>query len=1645
MIKKNKIQFFYFIFISLIFLENYPSENDSITENITSKGQEQVATTLFAQIIPTQSVYESNIDTLYRTTDFNLSQQDLTHIKKFYCFLEFLIKLDKVENDPKYQPYKNSFQSYITQLNDNKPTFPTQELVGHNDWKSVTITNQDFITNSVWQTCLKNMVCDSLQTIVEIINDTNETKNQLSTYLANIETAYPTQEYTQLRLYLESLELDYYLKIQQHQQYITQINDWKNLNQKDLINAINQFKKSNFYIYTHNLEKSKPTKNAQNGTNTYPIIPTPTQEEIICYFLFLHIQSCLEVQYSTTNIQAILTSMQSAQIVPQLISYNQKDYIYLHDFLTLKNMIEINKKNPIQSTIKITPAYEQEKNISDDVQKTNQDRQAADHNQKTVESPQNQLIAKIFTKDFPTSSFCEKTVEMIYGATGLNIVPDSIQKIKNTYCYLEFLVKLEKVTTQKQYAQYLQDFKPFIASSSEGNVILPTQQLIDSQGWKAITITEKDLAESLAWQNFLKCMICGSFDDTTEFIINIAEVNAQITNYLTNIEVSYYDDEYTQMRLYAESIQLYELLQKEQRSRYLQQCTDWKNLNKTELKQAIETFKTQPLYQAIHTNQNNQTTPTKNITPQIQNQILAYVMLTTIQTDVYQIMTTTNLQTTLEKANTTLAPNFFMYQVSDYIYLYDYLVLTKLVEENKKIVQDSTKDEDDTNNQTANNVIIQKTSKNIKKSNKATRKAFGKMKKDLSTAVKNMNTGIGKMGTGLATGFIEMSGAFAYGFVAIGGSNEQAQQAQDITKKKMNAHKNALAKALAVITVNTLLFPLIPITTGMLVSSIAFDKRVRNPIKETVSTAFAHIMQGFAPIMQGMAVMTDGMTTGFIEMSADLTYAGCMIAVGLNPNAKINPKLEANKVRAKLEKYRMTINIVMSVVIVVVVTAIVIGISIATAGAATPQFVLLEQAVINPMFATGQGATLAASSTVVGGELIFAGVGSVGVSTTVSSAAISQAATTQAVTATSTASATSSTIASTATPTFLSQLASKTIFDLGFILGQVLNAGFGVFTALGAVNQDKVAQMQKDQEQKAIQSLWNFVENSKIAFTKQQNCFSQELHKKHQVALENQAFGLQYYKNFLHGSVTLTQQQISQILSNQYIQMLQPDENGLRIADIGSTWGLQTQFVYLYPSQGFITTTLGRPDFPYAQEVAQAPLVSTQNYNQQNSDSFIDKKPDTKLWFNQRAVTSLSAQPDQPLRVEIKFRIIYNLDTAYHVGLYLGGNYYDYTSPEYIQSLQTTNSIDTDTAKLAKMFVLKRDDPKSSPSIGLYEHEGKEWIIDEPVQININKASIYHMRATLNQKQLTVSFWQEDNPSLKITKTVTVNPCDQRTFGIIFSGIAIEWAVITPALTITENQQVRGQFNGQKEIDRERASKAEWQKTINPTLGVMNMQAINKGAILQGYYIYTTSNTNVFALQKDAMPDYVIFATLASDNSISHIGINPASTTNQANAIVSLVSGNIYNNSGQIVGQQKNIKDLYLQKNASLSTTIVHTINQSYKRYQETLTAPNQIVQSQQNSLGSQTIALSDIVTHNTPITASSQNELSNITPMKTNGTNQTISKLQTQAAGNATIQISANNATTVSSQTSLNNSSSAAVTNTDEEFTFGNNAGFSL
>jgi hypothetical protein len=576
-----------------------------------------------------------------------------------------------------------------------------------------------------------------------------------------------------------------------------------------------------------------------------------------------------------------------------------------------------------------------------------------------------------------------------------------------------------------------------------------------------------------------------------------------------------------------------------------------------------------------------------------------------------------------------------------------------------------------------------------------------------------------------------------------------------------------------------------------------------------------------------------------------------------------------------------------------------------------------------------------------------------------------------------------------------------------FALGQIFNGVFGVFGIMAAAHQDEMAAQAAEEEKQSIQKLWKFVEDTKVNTTQTQQLFLDELHKKHQVAVENQAFGLQYYENFLNGSINNVQDQISQALAQQQIALLTPNNNGLRPADIGSTWGLQTAFNYLYPSQGFISTTLGRPDFPYAQEVAQAPLTSPSN-NKTQTDLSDNSSADAKLWFNQKAITTLHQSPDMPLDVEIKLRIIYKLTGAYHVGLYLGGNYQDYNSPAYLQELQDTARIDIAQAHLAKMFVLKRDDKDAAPSVGVYEHEGKGWIARQPLDAKtIDTASIYHMRAHLEKDQLTVAFWQESNPSEKWSQTMTVKPTDQRTFGIIFSGVAVEWNVVKPILKIQENKTARMASNGQSEIARERASKAQWKKLMEPQLGFMKIKSLGRLALLQGHYLYTTQDTNLVDEKNNPITDYVIFAN-ASGDQITNLGQSPQPTESGAqtpNAIVSLVTGNVYNASRKIIARKDNMLATYVQTN-KLGEPILDEISLASDAYAQAQKAQRLAQQAknapQESIIASQTVSFADLINPAPPEVGGVQLGLTSAAPTKIVTSSVTISQLQNLAAGSA-------------------------------------------
>ncbi len=1911
-------------------------------------------TGLFADDMPTTSIFEKTLEQVYGTNGLNIENYKLACIKKSYCYLEFLCKLELIKTDPNYAIYQTSdFKFFMQPLTNNKALMPTPELVESTAWQAIAITQQDLIQSNAWQNITKAILCDIYNGYQNFIIDVTEVQDQIFPLIPNISTIYNSDEFTKLRLYQESLQTQQALQEVLAQRYLAQNKDWKNTKTQDLLPDIEAFKKSDFYIYSHSSQ-----------SKLEPLNQNYLREQIVCYAMFMQIQADLNNILTQKNLAQFLTKINEIRIAPNFFVYNIQDFIMLNDMLALQILQQDNFNNPkpllqdIRSTLTITKTTTTNSPQQQPTVATKIDINKVQALAQDEQELQNKVATFIFQK-LPTACKYENLLETIYGKTGLNIDQKIIDNLKKSYCYLEFLIKIEKVAKNPAYAAYQKtDFKDFI-NNPTASALLPTQDLVTSQGWKAIDYSDTEIVNHPLWQFFIKAIVCDIIDDTKDFILDSATVNSQMTASIFTIESSYETPKFTQMRLYSESILQHQTLQLEQKNRYLNQIPDWKNLNQQDLDLAMKNFRNMQAYTLTHNSSESMTQADiekkySNITSPTKEMVLGYYLFLTAQSQLDDQITTDNIQQFLTLATTEQLPaNIFNYTPEDYVYLQDYLIIQDLIADNNEALQQEAQEAQEDNAQAQDNndddVIIQKimSSKEI---NRAVRKSTKKTGNALKESVRKTNAANKKTNRAVRKSTKKSNAAFMKGlkkfpdligtgiiYLVMGQIKGvlytakflypklNAKKLSDHCQRKMMKYKKIVGAVVltvvivvaiaalivftggaaspivtvmmapingalwagaaaastvtgtaaavsataagiyaGTITTTTILAASIaaaaaaPITTAVIVGATAVgvaaaaDKKFRGQIMNEV----------IMPMMQGMQVMTDALSVGFIEFAAGTTLVFGSFGQALG--YPINPKLESARVRAHLEKNRASLNMAMSLVVTILITIalafVVSGVSALYASAARSGMlgqsaaalaletaatdaalanaaaqtsvnttranliaaqatgkqaaissaqkaltiaestaaksaaqasataakaavarqtvinstmrssVLVEGSeVVNPIFAqsaatlqTGAasssavqaGTTTQLATTVAAAEATVGSVSTATARTTASSLAKSAATSADDITysvATSTddvfnpmisqstktvatadaqaGSASTSAAKSAATSTddvtysaakstdevfnpmapkntgpessaqsqaatrgenyvqskidqalakqqqsaeqfaakhnesitnptrsqkiyrkvtgskpkemslnqalikqqaaniealATSQVAARdgfyaglkhNIFNWEFLGMQILNGVFTSFSIIAGYNQDQATERQQRNERKAIESLWKFIENSKISILQAQQGFTNELRQKNQIALQNQACDLQYYTNLINSSINLTQDQISQVLAQQYIQMLTPDVNDLKSADIGSSWGLQTPFFYLYPSQGFMSATLARPDFPYAQEVAQAPLtIKLQGQNDQKG--LLDTQTTAaKLWFNQRAVAAISTTVNTPLDVEVKFRIIYKLNTGYHVGLYLGGTFYDYGSDDYLASITDSQRVDMNTAHLAKMFVITQDQPTAQPTMGLYEHEGKEWIIQEPLlESTIDTATIYHMKAHLDQNQLTVSYWTENDPNKIWQKTASVTACNQQTIGMIFSGVAVEWNVVKPTLQIQESQTARAANALEPEADRERTAKKALQELLNPQFASMILTAASKSSLLNGIYLYTTTSTNLVDAQGNALSDYVVFAYINDAKKVSQLGQSPQSnqataTLQPANVLVSLISGNVYDASGNIVRNLKNIVQAYAKMN-NIPLNIKQTLKATLQSYKPGQVAVGSIPTSQnstpQAEVASQTIEISDITPTTPPVTSTIQVGLTSAAPAKIVATTESISQLQDFAAGPAGIAL---------------------------------------
>ena len=520
------------------------------------------------------------------------------------------------------------------------------------------------------------------------------------------------------------------------------------------------------------------------------------------------------------------------------------------------------------------------------------------------------------------------------------------------------------------------------------------------------------------------------------------------------------------------------------------------------------------------------------------------------------------------------------------------------------------------------------------------------------------------------------------------------------------------------------------------------------------------------------------------------------------------------------------------------------------------------------------------------------------------------------------------------------------------VFSEGMNAAFNILGTIGSSFQDELSAAQGISQEEGVKNSISCAIDSSLNASMLQNAMMQESQKKFNANLANQQIGLLMYQNFITNTFVNAPYQIEAVgLGQEYTNLLTPttypsqSSSSIKYvsADIGYPFGLTTQINSLYPQLGFYTATTGRPHFPYAQEIAEQPLIIDSQAGQTPSSSISKIK---QLWFNQRTMIPLSSQKtSKPLQATMLFRYIYSLQTTTYTGLYIGGTFEDYRSPSYIQNLQNTGLANLNVTHLAKMFVLVQNSDGTT-NIGLYEKDGlgsvqgpdgNSWIFYEALSKDFTTGwPIYDMHASLDNNKLSLVLTRKDKPTVKPwQKVVTVTPTDQRMLGVITSGSAIEWNIAEPSLSIQQIQSVR--TNAQQspssqiilcENDREIQSLQSWSQKLSPTFGSFTLNALSKYYYMNGKNIYTTTSTGLKDANNAPMTDYVVYANNAN-STISNIGIDPyASDTDTSSLVlVSLGSGNVYDIHGNVLSTHQNVWASYNTIHGPFAPAITTAIN----------------------------------------------------------------------------------------------------------------------
>ncbi len=1170
------------------------------------------------------------------------------------------------------------------------------------------------------------------------------------------------------------------------------------------------------------------------------------------------------------------------------------------------------------------------------------------------------------------TSIHTEAITSLFGPSGLNVQPQLLTYINYFYFYLEYVVKRERAAQLITLAQQsgkafpallatitngvvTYDWGKLVASQAQAQLPLPsasswdlldsalrlsyTQEhkswdtLIDTSFWTALTVTTSDIVNSSFWQNYAKFIIKKTIDLDQGLLVARYENERSLFKYLPTIEVAYFNPDFTQLRLSSQITQASLIVSEHTRNRMLAQCTDWRGIsNANQLLKAIAAFTATPFYTTAATlsditsrgatspfqlDADNKTITFKNIpvpSPTAE-QVTCLSMLLTLQAltaDLFQGNALDATMRILRVAKQQPSPSFLPYTPNDYNYLLDIRDSATTL---RQLPQASTGQV-----QTVQQTVLPAAQSTAL----TTAPATAVVQQATLNWVKATGSDVWRK--------IQQTGEALYA---------SAQDVAEITKDETLTlyYSSGLAQRIQ---------SLPPQTAQQLAQAYQDAARAdfssfQAAIKTIITNAVILTPYGYGGLYLVMqAIGTNILHDPKLSTDVNMLWSSLIDTVAdvIAAPFEIGGLVFQNECRLSIQAISLISNVVLglsgpqtlgpgfrqlglSILSSVLSEITFIGAKAAEAITSLIQtcgylIKLLTDLVIDI------GAGVEASIDYVAYKLGGSGLNFA----TYYAQAQTQIGTHRRLIAQ---------VITTGLIVGLTVATGGTGVEL--IPGLVLALGFGSLMITSGAQEDIQVEQLKQETHEYVQNFRVWTQNKEAITTYQQTAISTELNKKFEAELSNRERMLGFYENFLNSTFNGLLSQKSSLLGSYQAALLTPQPYAqqpvgavqpvtMTPGDIGSLYGYRTGWLNLNPSQGFAIYAPSRQKI--SQEIAVSPASVTVPGGQAS-----------RFWFLQNSTKDLDQNIDQPLSVELRFKPIYLLQSFY-AGLYLGGN------PLNQAALMTTRQADPDRAHLAKMIVFKKESATLPVSLGIYEHESdtyqatQGWIPNNFTVPPFNIGTWYHIRATLNARNLTVQVWREGDP-LPPPVTLSITPTSQKTMGIIFTGASLEGEILTPndQKTYQVIDNVYPPYQGALEVNREKTAQATFSSMQHPEFGSFSPTALDTNELLKENYIYTTRATPLAQQMAGKLPqDYVIFGNVnqTTPPTVTDLGASPSASPT---GLISLISGDVFDASGtQLPLHLGNVWNIYKNARPTISTANIHQINTAQTTHAQALLGP---------------------------------------------------------------------------------------------------------